>query len=185
VIHDLDGSVGGLPDSYILIHDGENDSVATDEATCEILPSWNAAVCPGDIGRLFFIEPDSGFAGLAGGSPITVDRNGKEHKITANQSNVRSGTEMRVNTDREELHLGVREMDQGSWVRVELPGYSHAVSGLQQYSMEALRNASLTSWFRDEDTVWVKLVVHDVHYQGPVLEPVGQLVAQTTIKVRR
>jgi cell migration-inducing and hyaluronan-binding protein len=185
VIHDLDGSVGGMPDSYILIHDGENDSVATDEEACEIQPSWNAAVCPGDIGRLFFNEPDSGFAGLAGGSPITVTRNGKDHKITANQSNVRSDTEMRVNTDREELHLGVREMDQGSWFIFELPGYDHAVSGLQQDSMEALRNASLTSWFRDEDTVWVKLVVHDVHFQGPVLEPVGRLVAQTTITVRR
>jgi cell migration-inducing and hyaluronan-binding protein len=76
-------------------------------------------------------------------------------------------------------------MDQSSWVIFELPGYDHAVSGLQQDSMEALRNASLTSWFKDEDTVWVKLVVHDVHFQGPVLEPVGQLVAQTTITVRR
>src|SRR5690606_5932480 len=47
VIHDLDGSVGGKPDSYILIHDGENDSVATDES-CEIQPTWNAAVCEGD-----------------------------------------------------------------------------------------------------------------------------------------
>src|SRR6185436_2004978 len=28
-IHDLDGSVGGIPNSYILINDGENDSVAT------------------------------------------------------------------------------------------------------------------------------------------------------------
>jgi hypothetical protein len=28
-IHDLDGSVTGIPDSYILLHDGENDSVAT------------------------------------------------------------------------------------------------------------------------------------------------------------
>ena len=30
-IHDMDGSVGGVPDSYILIHDGENDSIATDD----------------------------------------------------------------------------------------------------------------------------------------------------------
>ena len=52
-------------------------------------------------------------------------------------------------------------------------------------AMEALRKASLTSWFRDEDTVWVKLVVSDVNFPGPVLEPVGQLVAQTTITVRR
>jgi cell migration-inducing and hyaluronan-binding protein len=76
-------------------------------------------------------------------------------------------------------------MDQGSWVIFELPGYDHAVSGLQQDSMEALRKASLTSWFKDEDTVWVKLVVRDVHFPGPVLEPVGQLVAQATITVRR
>ncbi len=185
VIHDLDGSVGGKPDSYILIHDGENDSIATDEATCEIQPTWRAAVCPGDIGRLFFNQPGSGFAGLGSGSPITVTRNGKDHKITANQSNVRSGTEMRVNSDREELYLSVREMDQRAWVIFELPGYDHAVSGIQQNSMEALRHASLTSWYKDEDAVWVKLVVSDVHDPGPVLEPVGGLVAQTTIAVKR
>ena len=185
VIHDLDGSVGGKADSYILIHDGENDSVATDEEACEIQPTWNAAVCTGDIGRLFFNEPNSGFPGLAAGAPITITRNGKDHKITSNQSNVRSGTQMRVNTDRDELHLAVREMDQGAWVIFELPGYDHAESGLQQNSMEDLRDASLTSWYKDGDTVWVKLVVSDVHYPGPVLEPVGQLVAQTTIKVIR
>ena len=82
MIHDLDGSVGGIPDSYILIHDGENDSVATDE-TCEIHSTWNAAVCTGDVGRLFFNEPDSGFAGLGAGSPVTVLRNGKDHRIIA------------------------------------------------------------------------------------------------------
>jgi hypothetical protein len=54
VIHDLDGSVGGRGDAYILIHDGENDSVATDEQACEIKPTWNAAVCTGDVGRLSF-----------------------------------------------------------------------------------------------------------------------------------
>jgi cell migration-inducing and hyaluronan-binding protein len=36
-IHDLDGSTTGIPDSYVLIHDGENDSVATDD-TCKIQP---------------------------------------------------------------------------------------------------------------------------------------------------
>src|SRR5204863_9699582 len=48
---DLDGSVTGIPNSQILLHDGENDSVATDDS-CEIRPSWNASVCTGDIGRL-------------------------------------------------------------------------------------------------------------------------------------
>jgi hypothetical protein len=185
VIHDLDGSVGGVPDSYILIHDGENDSVATDEASCVIQPTWRASVCPGDIGRLFFNEPNSGFPGLAAGSKITITRNGKDHKITSNQSNVRAGTEMRVNTDREKLHLGIREMDQGSWVIFELPGYDHAISGLQQKTMDDLRNASLTSWYKEGESVWVKLVVSDIHYQGPVLEPVGRLLAQTTITVIR
>src|SRR6185312_13582302 len=45
-IHDLDGSTTGIPDSYVLLHDGENDSVATDD-TCEIHPTWNASVCTG------------------------------------------------------------------------------------------------------------------------------------------
>src|SRR6187399_488728 len=52
-IHDLDGSTTGIPDSYVLIHDGENDSVATDD-TCKIEPTWNASVCAGDIGRIQF-----------------------------------------------------------------------------------------------------------------------------------
>ena len=50
-IHDLDGSMTGIPDSYILLHDGENDSVATDD-TCKIQPTWNASVCTGDVGRM-------------------------------------------------------------------------------------------------------------------------------------
>src|SRR5690606_13153133 len=48
---DLDGSVSGIPNSHVLLHDGENDSVATDD-TCKIYPTWNAAVCTGDVGRL-------------------------------------------------------------------------------------------------------------------------------------
>src|SRR6202142_1922754 len=50
-IHDLDGSVTGIPDSHIMLNDGENDSVVTDN-TCEIHPTWNASVCQGDVGRL-------------------------------------------------------------------------------------------------------------------------------------
>ncbi len=48
---DLDGSVTGVPASQVLLNDGENDSVATDDS-CQIHPSWNASVCTGDIGRL-------------------------------------------------------------------------------------------------------------------------------------
>jgi cell migration-inducing and hyaluronan-binding protein len=46
-IHDLDGSTTGIPNSYVLLNDGENDSVATDN-TCKIQPTWNASVCTGD-----------------------------------------------------------------------------------------------------------------------------------------
>jgi cell migration-inducing and hyaluronan-binding protein len=50
--HDKDGSVGGVPNAYILINDGVWDSIATDAEACEIKPAWNAAVCKCDIGRL-------------------------------------------------------------------------------------------------------------------------------------
>jgi len=79
----------------------------------------------------------------------------------------------------------VREMDQGSWVMFELPGFTKAAAGKQQDSMDALRSASETSYFKDKDGLWVKLVVTDADFQGPVVEPVGRLVAQTTITVSR
>ncbi len=77
-------------------------------------------------------------ADLSAGAPVSLRRNGKDHKVTANQSNVRSGTEMRVNTERKEISLSVREMDKGSWVVFELPGFANAASGKQQDSMDAL-----------------------------------------------
>src|SRR6202158_5053136 len=50
VFNDKDGSVSGVPNSYILINDA-NDGIAIDEA-CEIKPTWHAAVCKGDVGRM-------------------------------------------------------------------------------------------------------------------------------------
>src|SRR5689334_1099024 len=50
VFHDIDGSVGGVPDSYIVIDNG----IADDDKACELKPSWNAAVCRGDFGRVNF-----------------------------------------------------------------------------------------------------------------------------------
>ena len=47
VFHDKDGSIGGVPNSFIVINGG----IAIDEA-CEIKPTWNAAVCKGDVGRM-------------------------------------------------------------------------------------------------------------------------------------
>jgi cell migration-inducing and hyaluronan-binding protein len=122
---------------------------------------------------------------LSAGSPVALRRNGKDHRITGNQSNVRSGTEIRVNTERQELSLSLREMDEGSWVLFELPGFTAAASGKQQDSVDALRKASETSYFKGQDALWVKLVISDADFQGPVVEPVGRLVAQTTITATR
>ena len=208
-IHDLDGSVGGMGDAYILIHDGENDSVATDEGACDIHPTWNASVCTGDVGRLSFtagqfagLSPTPG--GLRGGfgfgyvrptfpppgaaraappappAPVTLVRDGKEFRVTGNQSTVRAGAEIRVQTERPEVSLGMSEMDLGSWVIFELPGFTDAASGTQQDSLDALRNASETSYFRDENGLWVKLVVA----RAPVA-PVRPLDMQASITVSR
>jgi cell migration-inducing and hyaluronan-binding protein len=49
-------------------------------------------------------------------------------------------------------------MDEGSWVIFDLPGFTTAASGAQQHSLDALRDASDTSYYRDEDSLWVKLV---------------------------
>ncbi len=207
-IHDLDGSVGGRGDAYILIHDGENDSVATDEAACEIHPAWNASVCTGDVGRLYFragqIASPPAPGALRGGfgfgyvrptfpppgtarpaprapqAPVVLVRHGKEHKITANQSTVRAGTEIQVLTDRDEVSLSVSEMDRGSWVIFELPGFSSATSGTQQGSMDALRQADETSWFSGRDSLWVKLVVSD-----PLLMPIRPSNTQASITLSR
>jgi cell migration-inducing and hyaluronan-binding protein len=214
-IHDMDGSVGGMGDSYILINDGENDSVATDEEACEIHPTWNASVCPGDVGRLYFragqiASPAPAPGELRGGfgfgfvrptppppgaaraappappappapqAPIALVRNGKEFKITANQSTVRAGTEIQVLTERPEVSLSVSEMDQGSWVIFELPGFSKANSGTEQGSMDALRKANETSWFRDGDALWVKLVVSE-----PLIEPIRPSNTQASITLSR
>ncbi len=208
-IHDLDGSVGGMGDSYILIHDGENNSIATDIDACEIHPTWNAAVCPGDVGRLNFragqiASPSPASGELRGGfgfgfvrptprpagaappaprapqPPVVAVRNGKEHKITANQSTVRAGTQIQVLTERDEVSLSVSEMDQGSWIIFELPGFSNAASGIEQGSMDALRQANETSWFRGADALWVKLVVSE-----PLIMPIRPSNTQASITLSR
>jgi cell migration-inducing and hyaluronan-binding protein len=50
------------------------------------------------------------------------------------------------------------ELDAGSWVMFELPGFSNAASGTQQTSMDALRSASETSYYKADDALWVKVV---------------------------
>ena len=86
-----------------------------------------------------------------------VSRNGKE--ITANGAlNVRAGTEYKVTTERPNLALSVSELDAGSWVMFELPGFTTANSGTAVDSLDALRNATATSYYKGNGTLWVKLV---------------------------
>jgi cell migration-inducing and hyaluronan-binding protein len=200
VFHDVDGSVSGVPDSYVLIND-EDDGMAIDDA-CEVKPTWNAAVCKGDVGRLavggsgdgggFPAIPGSGGApgagpatgapagpgpgggpGLAAGRggpgapfgrpsgppqpPVTVSRNGKEFTLNG-ETNIRAGTEIKVTTERPSVVLRLSELDSGSWVIFELPGFATAASGTPQDSLDALRKASATSYYKGKDSLWVKVV---------------------------
>jgi hypothetical protein len=191
-IHDKDGSVSGVPNSYILINDGVHDSIAADTEACEIKPAWNATVCKGDVGRLGFAAPGGGFgagpprpAGAAGPAappapaarppaappppqpPIVLSRNGRDFTV-AQSSNVRAGTEIKVTTERPSVNLNLTEMDSGSWVIFELPGFTTAASGTEQGSLDALRKASATSYFKDKDALWVKVVSNGDSARGAV-----------------
>jgi cell migration-inducing and hyaluronan-binding protein len=63
-----------------------------------------------------------------------------------------------VTTERPSVNLSLTELDQGSWVIFELPGFTTAASGAAQDSLAALRNASATSYFKDADALWVKVI---------------------------
>jgi hypothetical protein len=187
VFHDVDGSVTGVPDSYILINDAD-DGIAIDHS-CEIKPTWNAAVCKGDVGRLAVGVPGGGFRGFAGpgaatspgpagpdlvvvrrdpGSvfgrpsgppqpPVVLSRNGKEVTLTG-ATNIRAGTEIKVTTERPSVELSLTELDRGSWVIFELPGFGTAASATPQDSLDALRKASATSYYKGKNALWVKVV---------------------------
>ena len=107
------------------------------------------------------------------GPPVVLSRNGKE--FTANgETNVRAGTEYKVTTERPSLSLSVTELDAGSWVMFELPGFTTAASGTAQDSLDALRKASATSYYKGNGSLWVKLVsTGDVLGSGPDSGPGG------------
>jgi cell migration-inducing and hyaluronan-binding protein len=71
-------------------------------------------------------------------------------------------------------------MDKDSWVMFELPGFANADSGTELGSLDALRGASETSYFRDENVLWVKLVVPE----DPVL-PIRPSNTQASITISR
>src|SRR5262249_29011017 len=226
VFHDKDGSVGGVPNSFIVINGG----IAIDEA-CEAKPTWNAAVCKGDVGRMNVGGgggpvgfgggrgaargggrgvASGGVAGSLGGPgaqaaacpgaagrggpgaapggaggrggggaaapaqpPVVLSFNGKDFPVTG-ATNVRAGTEFKVTTERPSLSLSVSELDAGSWVMFELPGFTTASSGVAQDSLDALRKATTTSYYKGNGSLWVKLVsTGDVLGSGPDSGPSG------------
>ena len=63
-----------------------------------------------------------------------------------------------MTTERPSLSLSVTELDSGSWVILELPGFTTAASGAPQDSLDALRKASATSYYKGNGSLWVKLV---------------------------
>ena len=232
VFNDKDGTITGVPNSYIVNITG----IDVDEA-CEVKPTWNAVVCKGDVGRMNVGggggavgfgrgggpraggpgagparggAPGPGAAGPAragapgpgagapgagaaapaavaiapgggrirgtaapSGPPVVLSRNGKE--FTANgATNVRAGTEYKVTTERPSLSLSVTELDAGSWVMFELPGFTTAASGTAQDSLDALRKASTTSYYKGNGSLWVKLVsTGDILGSGPASGPSG------------
>ena len=217
-IRDHDGSFGGGPESYVLINDGVHDSIAVDTEACEIKPTWNAAVCKGDVGRMnigagggggrgagagpvygrggapagagpgagrggaavaggpgagrggpggpgaaqvahLVVEAAGGGGGRGGAPaqpPVVLSRNGKDYTVT--NGTVRAGTEIKVTTERPSVSLSLTELDRGSWVIFDLPGFTTAASGAPQDSLDALRKASDTSYFKDKGALWVKVV---------------------------
>jgi cell migration-inducing and hyaluronan-binding protein len=203
VFNDVDGSVTGKSNSYILIND-PSKNVALDN-TCEVKPTWNAAVCMGDLGRLAIAAPGGpagpsipGFgapgAGAAAGAaarpgaagpgaaaaaaapapaplvtrpasgaatpqpPVVLSRRDGTSFTLAGETNVRAGTEIKVVTERPAVDLRLTELDKGSWVIFELPGFTSTAAGTPQPSLEALRKASETSYYQDKDSLWVKVV---------------------------
>ena len=210
VFHDKDGSVGGVPNSYIVINGG----IAPDEA-CEMKPTWNAYVCKGDVGRMNIgagggrggapgAAPAGGRGGAPGGAaggrggpggpgaqaaapgaaagrggaggrggggvgartgrigepapPVAVlSVNGKDFPVSG-ATNVHAGAEYKVTTERPTLSLSVSELDAGSWVMFELPGFTTAASGTAQDSLDALRKATTSSYYKGNGSLWVKLV---------------------------
>ena len=63
-----------------------------------------------------------------------------------------------MTTERPSLPLTLNELDRGSWVIFELPGFTTAASGTPQNSLEALRQATETSYYKGQDSLWVKVV---------------------------
>src|SRR6185295_13523151 len=213
VFKDVDGSLGAGPNSYVVLDTGS--AASADDKDCKIVPTWGAALCKGDLGRVTInngaagggrggpggapgaaapgaggrgaalapgapgqgrggpgAAPAPGAAAAPGGAaprggggarggapanPIVLSRNGRSFTVTG-ATNVRAGTEIKVETQAPAVSINLSELDSGSWVTFELPGFTTAATGTAQNSLDALRSATSTSYYKGENSLWVKIV---------------------------
>ncbi|MXO59731.1 transmembrane domain-containing protein [Altererythrobacter salegens] len=180
-IHDMDGSLSGVPGAYVVIDNG----IASAEDTCETRATWGAAICKGDMGRLSIGNTkDFPEFGAPATDPVVLERNGKRFEYNG-ETTLPSGAQIKVVTARNDLALHLREMDRGSWVIFELPGFTPPAGTTQAASLDAMRASDTTAWFKDGNTLWAKLVVEDATADGPVVVQVGTLRAQASLDVSR
>ena len=111
---------------------------------------------------------------------MILSRNGKEFAANG-ETNVRAGTEYKVTTERPSLSINVKELDAGSWVMFELPGFTTASAGTAQDSLDALRKASATAYYKGNGSLWVKLVsTGDIMGSGPTQGKGGGVTLQAS-----
>ena len=87
-----------------------------------------------------------------------------------------------MTTERPTMSINLTEMDAGSWVIFELPGFTTAASGTEQSSLDALRTASATSYYKGKDALWVKVVSNGNGARGPIGDGPG---GGTSLQVSR
>ena len=85
-----------------------------------------------------------------------------------------------MTTERPSVNLSLTELDQGSWVIFELPGFTTAASGTPQNSLDALRQATATSYYKGQDALWVKVVSN-----GEGARLAGPSAGGTSVQVSR
>jgi cell migration-inducing and hyaluronan-binding protein len=211
VFKDVDGSLGAGPNAYVVLDTGI--AAAPGDKDCRIEPTWGAALCKGDLGRLTInagaagggrggpgaapggpaapgaapggrggpgapgaaaapgAAPAQGAAAAPGaGAPrggggargaaapaVVLSRNGRSFTPTG-ATNVLAGTEIKAESTASPVSINLSELDNGSWVIFELPGFTTAATGTAQNSLDALRSATSTSYYKGENALWVKVV---------------------------
>jgi cell migration-inducing and hyaluronan-binding protein len=65
------------------------------------------------------------------------------------------------------VSLSLSELEEGSWVIFELPGFTTAAAGTATDSLEALRKANATAYYKGKDALWVKVVSSGDTLGGP------------------